>query len=620
MPGFRSEAFASRLGRQILTRLVAVLTACSLLYLAVFIMAFQVKLDGDAKRAALNTSQLLQAAMTPSFMARDASHIQAMLDEVNRQPGVLAAYILAADGSLKFSSGAFATGLLPQGAPLPIVATARIVTEAPNGGLLRAISPVANAVGCAQCHGPVAKTPLLGALVVDSRIEDLQSGIWRGALLMALAGGTVLVIALFAISAALGRRVLGPIRELNDAANAFANGNFAARAAVAGGDEMTELAGRFNGMAEDIGNMVTSSRMNEDFLQRVIDAVPDGIRVIGQDYKVIKANAAYCGRLGLTADEALGRPCYTSSHHLDAPCSPRLDTCPLAALTRDGRTSLKCHQRHLKRDGSEMFVEVSAALAVFNRNGRPEECVIESIRDLGEQADASHKYRLAELGQLATGVAHEIHNPLWSIHLALAAIRDDLAKSGQAGTVKNYLETADQEINKCLSVTDRLLKLAEPSTEQAVIVDLARVIHSIARLVEFEARQAGVTMTIDVASDLRSVANESDISIVVLNLVQNAIHAMPRGGTLRVAGKRDGGMIQLSFADTGVGIAAADLTRIFWPFWSRRADGVQGTGLGLSIVQAILKRLEGHISVKSELGVGTTFVATLPDADAGEPA
>ncbi len=131
----------------------------------------------------------------------------------------------------------------------------------------------------------------------------------------------------------------------------------------------------------------------------------------------------------------------------------------------------------------------------------------------------------------------------------------------------------------------------------------------------FEAREAKVALVSDVANDLRTIANESDISIIILNLTQNAIHAMPKGGTLTITGRRLGRFVELDFADTGVGIAADDLQKIFWPFWSRRADGNPGTGLGLSIVQAIINRLGGSISVASTEDAGTTFTVKFPDTE-----
>ena len=104
--------------------------------------------------------------------------------------------------------------------------------------------------------------------------------------------------------------------------------------------------------------------------------------------------------------------------------------------------------------------------------------------------------------------------------------------------------------------------------------------------------------------------------MLVTNLMLNAFHAMPGGGNVVVEGRREGGEVVLRVRDQGIGIAAADLGRVFLPFWTRRADGSPGRGLGLSIVQAIVSRCNGRISVESALGQGSTFTIRLPDPDA----
>jgi signal transduction histidine kinase len=115
----------------------------------------------------------------------------------------------------------------------------------------------------------------------------------------------------------------------------------------------------------------------------------------------------------------------------------------------------------------------------------------------------------------------------------------------------------------------------------------------------------------------RVLASESDLRMTVLNLIQNAFHAMPQGGRLTLITKRLEGRINIVVSDTGAGIAPQDLAQIFHPFFSRRADGKHGTGLGLSISRANVERDGGNISVNSELGKGSTFTVSYPDPEAG---
>lgn len=357
--------------------------------------------------------------------------------------------------------------------------------------------------------------------------------------------------------------------------------------------------------------------MNEELLKQVLDAIPDGVRVIGADYRILIANAAYGRQLGVVPDTAIGDLCYASSHQLDAPCSPTLVTCPLVEL-RGERQALKCHHRHLACDGREMFVEVSAARAQLGLDGRNIDCVIEVIRDLAEQAQVSHQHRLAEIGQFAAGIAHEIHTPLSSIHLALSAIESEVRSLAAADRIAGYIEAANREIDRCISVTNRLLRISEPPSDEASLVDITAVLRDVAALVGYQAGQAKVAITLDAGEDMRILASEPDVATIALNIVQNAIHAMPDGGTLTIRATRSGSRICVTFRDTGVGIAPEDMQRIFLPFWSQRADGSVGSGLGLSICKAAAQRMQGDLWIESRLGEGTSVHLQLPSADHSE--
>ncbi|MFO1034912.1 MAG: ATP-binding protein [Hyphomicrobiales bacterium] len=610
VPAMLRSLVLTALGRRFLAVLVAVLTACSVAYLAVFAFAYHEKLHAMAEAESLAATRLMALALKPALVRNDGAARDVLLKDLAAAGG--ADFLAVTDlQQVKAASGVDVevAAVFPlAGEPGP-----RIVPRATGGRIV--LQPRANGPECATCHGDSAAKPVLGYVAAGFGGGALRRDTALGALLMTLAGGTVLLLALAAISRLLDLKVLRPVAQINAAASRFAQGDSVARANLSGTDEIALLGSQFDVMAGSVGAAMDKLRAGENFLQQVIDAVPDGIRVITSDYMVHKVNDAYCRQLGIPKDQAIGRTCHQSSHHLQQPCSPGLVTCPLVALPPGADKPIKCLHRHLRQDGSELFVEVSAARAELLVGDTLQSCVIESIRDLAAQAEASTQHRMAEVGQLATGIAHEIHNPLSSIHLALSAIKEDLREGKPVQAVDSYLNTVDLEINRCLTVTGRLLNLGQVSEGEPTIVDVAAAIRSIAQLVAFEAEQAGIVLSLDLSQALRTMANESDISIVVLNLVQNAIHAMPAGGKLAITARRKGGRISIAFADTGVGIAPENIERIFWPFWSKRADGNIGTGLGLSIVKATLARHGGSISVASRQGGGTTFTVLLPDAD-----
>ena len=367
-------------------------------------------------------------------------------------------------------------------------------------------------------------------------------------------------------------------------------------------------------MASGLQDAMTRLNTAQTTLQAVIDAIPDGIRVIGPDYRILMANRAYAAQVGQPLPQIIGQPCHASSHRRATPCPETLIVCPLAEASK-GRLPLTCRQTHLNAAGAEQHMEIAAAPLTLLQNGQETPCVVEAIRDLDSQARLSQEQRLSELGLLAAGLAHEIHNPLSSITLLLDAAREDLA-AGDALRAGDRLHTIGDELHRTLTLTNSLMALCTPPNDDPVLVEIDRVVPEALALLSFQARAAKANVVLNITPGLRFVGSDGDLRMLVTNLVLNAFHAMPLGGTVRVSGQPQGPDVVLTIADAGIGISPADLSRIFLPFWTRRADGTPGRGLGLSIVQAVVNRWNGKIDVESSLGIGTTFTIRLPNPDA----
>jgi signal transduction histidine kinase len=186
--------------------------------------------------------------------------------------------------------------------------------------------------------------------------------------------------------------------------------------------------------------------------------------------------------------------------------------------------------------------------------------------------------------------------------------------------VWDYLAVIDSQIDECISVTERLLKMSM-SPGQRQVVDMNAAVSEVVSLVAWEAenKRVSIQQKLDPASP-RVIATESEFRAVILNLVQNAFHAMQDGGQLNISTHKSNGNVTLVVEDTGFGILPEDRPHIFEPFFSRRADGVNGTGLGLSILRAIVDHYDGHVKVESRHGQGSRFTVIFPDADSQEKA
>ena len=229
--------------------------------------------------------------------------------------------------------------------------------------------------------------------------------------------------------------------------------------------------------------------------------------------------------------------------------------------------------------------------------------------------------KMASLGELSAGVAHEINNPL-AIILTERQILLDLADQARhldpefKKELKDSLNQMDVQINRCKRITHNLLRFSRRTRSVIEKVDLNAFLKEVVELMEREARSTGVKFLMDLDETLNPVLSDpSQLQQVFLNLITNAIdaHDGKPYGTIRITTRADDEhrQVQLVFADTGCGIPKEIQDRIFDPFFTTKAVG-KGTGLGLSICYTIMQRLGGSISVKSKIGEGTEFSLTVP--------
>lgn len=226
--------------------------------------------------------------------------------------------------------------------------------------------------------------------------------------------------------------------------------------------------------------------------------------------------------------------------------------------------------------------------------------------------------KLASIGELAAGIAHEINNPV-AIMVEEAGWMEDLLSDEDLSGIKNYDELLRALLQirtqgeRCKEITHKLLRCARRTDPAVCEVDLNGLLEEMASVSEQRARLSAVRIRKTFCPGLPVVcASLSELQQVFLNLINNAIDAMePHGGWLDLTTRTEGEYVVADVADTGQGIPKAVLPRIFDPFFTTKPVG-KGTGLGLSICLGIIKKMGGEISVNSACGVGTTFHVRLP--------
>jgi two-component system NtrC family sensor kinase len=260
------------------------------------------------------------------------------------------------------------------------------------------------------------------------------------------------------------------------------------------------------------------------------------------------------------------------------------------------------------------FEEIRTQAESFNT-------MVETLKDTQEQL--IQKEKLASVGQLAAGVAHEINNPLGSVLL----YADILCKETPEDEMQQRedLQMIIREATRCKTIVNDLLNFSRQNEVLAQDTDLNAMLREVADEQKKQELFENITIKTDLDSQMSRIqADPLQLHQVFVNLINNAAEAMPDGGQLTLRTRRGPapGFVTIDVQDTGVGISEENMKKIFTPFFTTKPIG-KGTGLGLAIIYGIVKMHRGQISVKSEVGKGTTFTLTLREtlpATAAEPA
>jgi len=228
----------------------------------------------------------------------------------------------------------------------------------------------------------------------------------------------------------------------------------------------------------------------------------------------------------------------------------------------------------------------------------------------------AHTNKLASIGRLAAGVAHEINNPLAIINEKAGLLKDILSFSGKYADDKKLVGHIDSiltSVERCGTITKRLLGFARHLDVKCQPIDIKAVIEDVLGFLGKEAEYRSITVNIDVDSDISIFKTDrGKVQQIFLNLINNAFAAMSDGGHLNIKIEHhEGDFMIISVADDGCGIPEADLDRIFEPFFSTKTT-IGGTGLGLPITFGLAMELGGKIEVESTFGEGTKFTVYLP--------
>ncbi len=248
---------------------------------------------------------------------------------------------------------------------------------------------------------------------------------------------------------------------------------------------------------------------------------------------------------------------------------------------------------------------------------RMQERVDQSHREmLRAEHQMLHAERLAAIGRLASGLAHEINNPINGVRNCIYAIRRDPQNAEQTAT---YLDLMDEGLTNASGVLHKLLGFARKQQAAPGPIDLNEAVRAVERLVKFDLERQQIRLELALTDSLPPVvADRQLMQEVIMNLLLNARDAVESGGLIRVTSRHAAGQVSVAVEDSGDGIDAGILDRVFDPFFTTKKTG-EGTGLGLSICLNIVQAAGGTLEVASSPGAGATFTIKLPASPSGIP-
>ncbi len=364
-------------------------------------------------------------------------------------------------------------------------------------------------------------------------------------------------------------------------------------------------------MLEDITRKKEMEEQISDARKRllgVFEGITDGIQVVDSGFRVTTVNRSMTALLSRSI--AIGARCYEAFGPDACP------DCPAEETFRSGQPAsvtrrLATPASEAGGDDGERCVEIST-FPLLDRGNRVIQ-VVEYIKDVTEKVRLAerleHSRRLAELGEMAARIAHEVRNPLNAIAGAAHYLSSEYAGDE---TIRKFTEIIQRQTVRLNQVASEILSAAKPMRLNRTSVNVNAVLAQALAPLRDLIREQGIALEWDAPADLPPIrADELQIEQAFHNILRNAVEAMPGGGTLRIAARpaRESGWLDVAIHDTGPGIPDEDRERVFQSFYTTKSGG---TGLGLSIVQGVLKNHGGDISLERPAEGGARVVVRLP--------
>lgn len=479
---------------------------------------------------------------------------------------------------------------------------ARPYSDLRSAGLFRQLRAI---YGPPQIYEEVLPLDMGGRPLGDVRVgvstlfvRDQMTPALRPALLISL----LAILAATVTAGIVSFGMLRPLETISQSVDRMARGEYTEALRLKRKDEWGILSSKLNLLGEKMRGEQAAFVALQENLDQLFSKLTEGLLLFDIDDRLVLATPAVARFLGRAPEELAHRPAseiFATGHPLDT---------HLAEAFRI-RQSLPWQMVELTADGEILRVEVSVQFV--EEHGRKLASLV-TFRDASTRAQIEHQIdattKLAAIGRLTSGVAHEVKNPLNAMVLALEILKTRLG--GDDARVKPQLDVLASEIRRLDRVVKTFLDFTRPVELRPSPTDLTGLVGEVFGLAEPQARQNNVKLVLSLNGSLPAVPIDRDLmKQALLNIVLNGCQAMPSGGELRVTPRASPSDVTLEIADTGVGIPPEARERIFSLYFTTKAGG---TGVGLAMAFRIVQLHNGNIDFSSEVNRGTTFRIVLP--------
>lgn len=364
-------------------------------------------------------------------------------------------------------------------------------------------------------------------------------------------------------------------------------------------------------MSEESGKCKADLQEGRSLLQAVMDEIQDDVLFLDSEQRILDVNRHVCDRLGKSKEELLNKPCReVSVQGASISCPDDETSCPFHIALREGRDA-EALQTLVDAQGRVHYYHVRA-FPISPVDGDQPTKVIEVRRDVTLRTEMEKRLqqaeKLAAIGELSTYIAHEIRNPLFAIGgFANALLRAPELTEGARQKVRIILE----ESKRLDNILKSILNFARPTVANSSEVNVNAVVHETIQLMSIGSEERNIHVELHLSEPVARARGDGELlKQCLINLIKNALEAMPEGGTLGVLSGMNSHEVFISIKDTGIGIPPRDQEMIFNPFFTTKKN--RGSGLGLAMTKKIIGDLGGSLHLASQVGQGTKVTISLP--------